>query len=379
MGLSNRDVEVPDIDAFVRDLEAVMDRLELDKVVLWGSMFGGPVAVRYAARHPERVSKLILDTTWARPSDLQVSDDVARLTATMIELMRVSPEPALAYSSYLSDPVPEARHEDRVERARRSIAPDMLADLYLSIGEMDVESDAASVAAPTLVLHRRECSVPLAAGQRLASLIHGARFVGLDGRSTNIWEGDAQAPMSAIVNFLELSVPDFAPPEARGITVLLMTDLVESTAVTALLGDAGAEPLQRFHDDVVRVALGEHGGVETAHTGDGILARFSSAAAAVRCAQQIQQRFEGRNAEDDQSLYVRIGLNAGEPIGEGGEMFGAAVQKAARVCAAASPEEILVTPVVRALVEGKGFEFEDRGEHPLKGFADPVVLYAVKR
>jgi class 3 adenylate cyclase len=255
----------------------------------------------------------------------------------------------------------------------------MLADLYLSIGEMDVAEDAAALRVPTLVLHRRECSIPLAAGQRLASLIRDAHFVGLDGRSTNIWEGDAQAPLNAMVTFLDLPRPEFAPPEARGITVLLMTDLVESTAVTALLGDAGAEPLQRFHDQVVRDALAEHGGVETAHTGDGILARFASAAGAVRCAQQIQARFAERNADDDQPLYVRIGLNAGEPMGEGGELFGAAVQKVARVCAATGAEEILVTPVVRALVEGKGFVFDDRGEHTLKGFGDPVVLHAVRR
>jgi class 3 adenylate cyclase len=75
---------------------------------------------------------------------------------------------------------------------------------------------------------------------------------------------------------------------------------------------------------------------------------------------------------------VRIGLNAGEPVGEGSEMFGGAVQKVARVCIAAVQEEILVTPVIRALVEGKGFEFHDRGDYTLKGFTEPVRLYAVK-
>ena len=379
MGLSDRDVPVPDLNSLVKDLESVIDTLELEQAVVWGSNFGGPIAIRYAARHPDRVSKLILDTTFAQPLDLQVGAEEARLTATMIQLMRVSPEPALAYGSYLDDPTPESRHEDRVERARQSIAPEMLADLYLSLGAMDVEADAKSVRAPTLVLHRREGWLALSAGQRVASLIPGASFVGLAGRSTNLWEGDADTPLQAIADFLELPRPELATQEARGITVLLMTDLVESTAVTTRLGDAAAEPLQRFHDVTVRGALATWGGAEVSHTGDGLLARFSSAVAAVRCALRIQEGFEQRNRETGPSLHVRIGLNVGEPIGDGSEMFGAAVQKVARVCAAAGADEILVTPVVQALVEGKGFDFDDRGCRALKGFAEPVRLHALRR
>lgn len=377
MGLSDRDVPVPDLDALVSDLEAVVDALGAERVVLWGSLFGGPVAIRYAARHPERVSKVVLDTTWVRPVDLQSDPEIDRVTVNMIEMMRVSPGPALATYSYLSDPAPESRHEERVERVRKSIAPNMLADLYHSVAEMDVEREAAALDVPTLVLHRRECSVPLVAGQRVASTINGAQFCGLDGQSTNLWEGDAGAALSTMARFLGLPEPEVAAPEARGIAVLLMTDLVESTATTARLGDDAAQPLQHFHDDAVRAALVQHGGVEQGHTGDGIFARFGSAASAVRCAQAIQARFAERNAGHDEQLQVRIGINAGEPLEGAKEMFGAAVQKAARVCAAAGPDEVLVTPVVRALVEGKGLTFEDRGDHPLKGFAEPVRLYAL--
>lgn len=379
MGLSDRDVEVPDLDTLVLDLEAIIEGLGLEQVALWGSMFGGPVAIRYAARHPERVSKLVLDTTWVRPADLEGDAQINRLTVNMIELMRVSPEPALATYSYLADPTPESRHEDRVARVRQSIAPDMLADLYLSVGTMDVEREAAALSVPTLVLHRRECSMPMAAGARIASTIPHADFVGLDGRSTNLWEGDTSIALNAMARFLGIDLPDVAVPEARGIAVLLMTDLVGSTATTARLGDDAAHPLQQFHDEAVRAALANHGGIEAGHTGDGIFARFSSAAGAVRCAQEIQDRFASRNLELDEPLHVRIGINAGEPLEGRGEMFGTAVQKAARVCAAASADEIFVTPVVRALVEGKGFTFADHGEQSLKGFAEPVRLYALSR
>ena len=215
------------------------------------------------------------------------------------------------------------------------------------------------------------------AGQRLASLIRGATFVGLDGESINLWEDEAAVPLQAIVDFLDLPAVDLPGSPSGRIIVLLMTDLVDSTAVTTRLGDERAEPLQRFHDQTVRGAMSRHRGHEISHTGDGILARFSSAADAIRCGLQIQEGFARRNAEQDVPLDVRIGLNAGEPIGDRSEMFGAAVNKVARVCAAASGREILVTPVVQALVEGKGFVFEDRGEHRLKGFADPVRLHAV--
>jgi len=298
------------------------------------------------------------------------------------ELIRAlpEPEPAMAYGSYLADPAPEMRHEERVERARRSIDPEFLAALYRSVRRLDVERDAAVVSAPTLVLHRAECFVPLAAGQRLASTVPDAQFVTLRGQSSNLWEEDTAAALRAIGNFLELGPVVPEPHDRAAVAVLLMTDIVESTSVTARLGDEAARPLQAFHDQVVRTVVAEHGGVECDHTGDGILARFNSAAEAVRCAAGIQARFADRNLDEEVEFCVRIGLNAGEPLPrEGDHVFGSAVQKAARVCAAAGPREVFVAPVVRALVEGKRFEFEDRGEHHLKGFAEPIHLYALVR
>jgi class 3 adenylate cyclase len=380
MGLSDRNVPLPDIETLVTDLAAVIDVVEEEQVALWGSLFGGPTALRYAARNPGRISQLILDTTWARPTDLMVKANIAK-GRQYYELIRAlpEPEPAMAYGSYLSDPAPEMRHEERVERARRSIDPELLADLYRSIGTLDVERDAAVVRAPTLVLHKTESFVPLAAGQRLASTVPDAQFVTLSGQSSNLWEGDTAVALNAIAQFLDF-VPVAPQTSDRGaVAVLLMTDLVESTSVTARLGDEAAQPLQAFHDVVVRTAVVEHGGVECDHTGDGILARFNSAAEAVRCAALIQTRFADRNLDEDIELCVRIGLNAGEPLPrEGDKVFGSAVQKTARVCAAAGPTEVLVAPVVRALVEGKRFRFEDRGEHHLKGFSEPIHLYALQ-
>jgi class 3 adenylate cyclase len=380
MGLSDRDVPLPSIEDLVTDLVAVIDVAVEGEATVWGSLFGGPTALRYAATHPDRISRLILDTTWARPADLMVETNIAK-GRQYYELIRAlpEPEPAMAFGSYLADPAPEMRHEERVERARRSIDPEMLRDLYFSIGTFDVEQDAAAVRAPTLVLHKTESFVPLAAGQRLATTVPGAEFVTVRGQSSNLWEGDTAPTLNAIAQFLDFGPVAALASDRAAVVVLLMTDLVESTSVTSRLGDDAAQPLQAFHDLTVRTALAEHGGVECDHTGDGILARFNSAAEAVRCAERIQARFGARNIHEDVELCVRIGLNAGEPIqSEGDKVFGSAVQKTARVCAAAGPTEVLVAPVVRALVEGKSFRFEDRGEHQLKGFSETIHLYALR-
>jgi class 3 adenylate cyclase len=87
--------------------------------------------------------------------------------------------------------------------------------------------------------------------------------------------------------------------------------------------------------------------------------------------------FEEHNDTGDDNIRVRIGLNAGEPVAEEEDLFGAAVQMAARVCAEAKPGQILVSNVVRELTMGKGFLFADLGDVTLRGFEDRVRLYEV--
>ncbi|MDP2950724.1 MAG: adenylate/guanylate cyclase domain-containing protein, partial [Chloroflexota bacterium] len=115
--------------------------------------------------------------------------------------------------------------------------------------------------------------------------------------------------------------------------------------------------------------------------GDGFMASFGSATRALECAIAIQRAFaappEGA-ASSAPTIRVRIGLNAGEPIAEEDDLFGAAVIRAARIAAMAQGGEILVANVVRELAEGKGFMFGDRGEVALRGFDDPVRLFEVR-
>ena len=156
-----------------------------------------------------------------------------------------------------------------------------------------------------------------------------------------------------------------------GFRTLLFTDLESSTALTQSLGDAKAQEILNGHNDAVRAALAAHSGEEVKHTGDGIFAAFGSAVSAVEAALQIQRDLAGGE------VRVRIGLNAGEPIAQDDDYFGAAVQLAARVCDRAEPGEVLVAQVVRDLCRGKTFQFEDQGEATLKGFPEPVRLFVV--
>ncbi|HEX2226560.1 MAG TPA: adenylate/guanylate cyclase domain-containing protein, partial [Candidatus Binatia bacterium] len=159
---------------------------------------------------------------------------------------------------------------------------------------------------------------------------------------------------------------------------VMFTDIEGSTSLTQRLGDEGAHRLLREHNETVRRALDSYNGKEIKHTGDGIMASFFSASRAVGCALYIQQSFAKRNdVNPEDAARIRIGLNAGEPIAEGNDLFGTAVQLARRICDRAEAGEVLVSDVVRQLVVGKGFSFKQLTAETLKGFVEPVVLFRV--
>jgi len=166
--------------------------------------------------------------------------------------------------------------------------------------------------------------------------------------------------------------------QAGGLVTILFTDMEGSTSLTQRLGDAKAQEVLRTHNRIVRDALKAHSGSEIKHTGDGIMASFSSATRALECAIAIQRAFAEHSESAEEPIRVRIGLNAGEPVAEEKDLFGTAVQLAARICAYAQPGEILAADVVQQLAAGKGFSFADKGEATLKGFEKPVRLHEVR-
>src|SRR5829696_9176050 len=137
-----------------------------------------------------------------------------------------------------------------------------------------------------------------------------------------------------------------------------------------------AVEMVRAHDAIVDRALKDRRGREVKHTGDGIMASFDDANAAVQCARAIQHAFDAFNLASKEKLRVRIGLDVGEPVADSNDLFGTTVQTAARLCQAAEPDAILVSAAVCEALNGS-FDVTDIGPRPLKGLARPVSVYEV--
>jgi len=168
-------------------------------------------------------------------------------------------------------------------------------------------------------------------------------------------------------------------PIETGFRAIMFTDLKNSTLMTTTLGDTKALHQLHINNALTRNALRDHRGHEVKHTGDGIMASFVSVQDAVECAINIQKAFEAHNqANLDETLYLRIGIGAGEPIEEHGDLFGTAVQLAARICAHAEPGRILVAQVVRDYFPSNHQSFSDLGEITPKGFDRAIQVHEVQ-
>jgi class 3 adenylate cyclase len=166
-----------------------------------------------------------------------------------------------------------------------------------------------------------------------------------------------------------------APEMDAGLRAVMFTDIVGSTEMTARLGDIAALELVRVHDALVRRGLAAHGGREVKHTGDGIMAAFDQVPNAVRSGADIQQRFFAYNAQAPESLQIRIGIHAGEPVAEHNDLFGATVQLASRLCSEAEADGIIVSDAVRGLCSEDAARFVALGKRRLKGFAEGTPVF----
>jgi class 3 adenylate cyclase len=192
-----------------------------------------------------------------------------------------------------------------------------------------------------------------------------------------IIEIDRFAPLNAFFGTLP-NHPPGTPYSAPAVRAIVFTDMCGSVAQTHQLGDDGHLQLLREHNAIVRTELSTHNGREVKHTGDGIMAAFTSVAAAVAFAVDVQRALARRNGDGATPLEVSIGISAGEPVTDSDDdLFGAAVQLAARLCSAASPGEIHVSVAVRELCMGKPIRFEDLGTAVLKGLPEPAQIYSV--
>ena len=365
-GLSDREVTDHSLAAYLLDLEAVVDRTDLEGFALVARGASAPVAISYAAQNPERVSSLVLaPSSYARGSSF-FTEQAQRVW----ELMQVDWElftETLAHFSAGWSRGEEARKA--ASYFRDCATPEESMAAYQSIRGFDVSDLLSQIRAPTLIVHNREFQFPdVGVAKGLAASIPNARLVIAE---------DTESAVGAAVQFLDEVEEKGAAVEAPvpgTFRTVLFTDLVGHTEMMQRLGDAKGREVLRDHERITRDVLKVHGGTEVKTMGDGFMASFSSVTKAVECAIALQRAFPEREGEP---LSIRVGLNAGEPIEEDGDLFGATVILASRIAAKAGGGEILVPETVRVLCSGKGFLFADRGEFVAKGFEGPVRIYEV--
>jgi class 3 adenylate cyclase len=195
--------------------------------------------------------------------------------------------------------------------------------------------------------------------------------------ASRVLELDPNAPLNVLFGTMPEHPVGTAYAETA-VRAIVFTDICGSVAMTQELGDDGHMQILRDHDTIVRNELAATRGREVKHTGDGVMAAYTSVAAAVEFAASVQRALQKRNEVENVRLDVSIGISAGEPVtDENDDLFGAAVQLAARLCAAAAPGEVAVSVAVRELCIGKLFRFEDRDPLTLKGMSEPTHAYTL--
>lgn len=368
-GMSDRVARPVGLDDMVRDLLAVMDAAGVRQAVLVGWLEGAAAALAAAARHPDRVLRVVA----GEPLGLgHGSTDAA-----MLEGAAASVEGAWGTGAMLQAIAPSVAGDQRVTAwwgrwERMSATPSLAANLLRSVAEIDVTPLLPEVRCPTLVLHRRGVSLVTPAGlDRLARAVPDVRLVELDGDDVPAFFGDTDALYDEIEDFC--SGTRSGGQSDRWLGALLVTDVAGSTA-RAVRGDSRWRAELVAHRAQVRELLARYGGTEVDTAGDGFLCTFETASAAVRCASALVADAE------EQGLGVRAGVHVGEVLRQATAPTGVAVHVAARVAAAARAGQVLVSDTVaRSLLGVAGVELLEHGETELRGVPGRWVLHEVVR
>jgi len=374
-GMSDRAAGIANLETRMDDVRAVMDAAGSARAGVVGMSEGGPMSLLFGATYPERVRALVIyggmprvtrapdfPFGWVREEWLRASDHEVRLWASA-ELARewVGPDAS----------------QDEVERMTTLMRLSGSPGAWRALMEMNVDIDVrgvlGSIRVPTLVFHRREDHVPIDGARWMAQRIPGARMIEHPGGPHAPYMGDWQRWCDEIERFLVpiCTGPEPEPEPELILATVLFTDIVDSSAKAAELGDRGWRELLEQHHLRIRQQLARFRGIELDTAGDGFFARFDGPARAIRCACGI------REAVQELGIELRAGLHTGECELMEGKVAGIAVSIGARVAGEARPREVLVSQTVKDLVAGSGIEFAERGPAELKGVPGEWRLYAV--
>jgi class 3 adenylate cyclase len=317
----------------------------------------------FAASHPERCSALILYGAFARFSDWfptkQKFDDFLNYVDTAWGTGRS----VAAFAPSKKGDVEFLRWWTRFERLGGS--PSAVINLMRMNSEINIDNILPSILVPTLVLHRTEDpTVSIQAGRFLAAQIPHAKLVELDGSDHILWLGDNALQIADLVaNFIAQPGTEArsAAGSHRTLATILFTDVVGSTLRARELGDKAWRELLQAHDATVRREIARFRGSEVKSLGDGFLVLFDGPTRAIHCAQAIIE------AMAPLGIQVRAGLHTGEVERSEADVLGIAIHLAARIMDTASAGEVVISRTVKDLIAGSGIEFDDAGEHSLKG------------
>ena len=270
---------------------------------------------------------------------------------------------------------PSIAGDDRAVQAwgrflRLAASPAVAAAVIRMIFELDVRPVLPTIRVPTLVVSRRDALFSAASGDAVAGLIPGAEFVEVPGVDYGLAVGDVDPVIDEVEAFITGTRPTHDID--RVLATVLFTDIVDSTARAAELGDRGWRAILDSHEEIARTEVQAHGGLIADFTGDGVVATFDGPARAVRAALALRDRVHALG------IAIRSGLHTGEIERRGGGIAGLGVHIAARVMALANGDEVLVSHTVKDLVAGSGLRFQDYGMHELKGVPDAWQIFRVE-
>jgi class 3 adenylate cyclase len=367
--------DVAPLEVQVDDLVAVMDAAGSERAVIFVSSDTCPTGVLFAATYPERTAGLVLvdpmlvyyDTEEARHEWDETNARVRREWGTP------------AYNAEFWHDVREL--EDwYAPWGRASVAPGALAAESDAFGAVDVREVLSSIHAPTLLVGSSGelvndpiMSKSTANARAAQAAIHGSRLIEpsrAGGASWHHWYARGPAILTAVGDLIA-SIGEEQASWDRLLATVLFTDIVDSTATAAVLGDTKWRKLIDEHDRMAKALIARFRGEFVDSTGDGIFATFDGPARAVRCAQSIIE------AARPMGIEIRAGLHTGEVERAAHGIAGVAVHLGARVSAKAGAGEVWVSSTVKDLVAGSGLAFEDQGEYELKGIPDRWHLYRV--
>ena len=347
------------------DIGAVIDALGVDTVHLVGAVSLGPAAVQHTVDRPETVDRLVLCDTGPVLADLPL-DSYVKATDALVGL-GVVPSLGALFPGNPNDDLPALERLMRGSLYNRSrIEP-------RDLRHFDVTGILTQVGAPTLVVKSQDSLyTDLTQTRILLTGIGGAEYRVVAGTMAP-WLTDRDAMVELLVSFLTSGHHRRSSDGSDEFMTVVFTDLVSSTEVLDRQGDEAALDAFRQIDGLVAELCARHGGRVVKKLGDGSLLTFGSTARALAFSLDLQDRMSA------QPLQMRIGMAAGEPTQEDGDVLGAVVVQASRLATLGGPGEIVVSDAVRQLAAGKRFAFRPRGELRLKGFEEPLRTWQVSR